>query len=359
MKQIEIQSHKGPYNVHFVNDPFQIMEAHEPANTHYIIDRQIAELYSKPMQSILTERHTLLIDANEKSKSIGRIEGYIEKLVANGIRRDHTLVAIGGGITQDITCFIASTIFRGMEWHFFPTTLLAQADSCIGSKSSINVGSVKNLLGTFYPPRKITISHSFLKTLSNADFRSGVGEMLKVHIIAGQQEFDEINKAYDSLFTDVDQLEKFVFQSLKIKQRLAELDEFDKGPRNVMNYGHSFGHAIEAATNFGIPHGIAVTIGMDMANYTAHILGITDKKYYDKIHPVMVENSGEYTKTEIERDTFFKAISKDKKNIGKDLALILLNEDAVVEKMRIPNDETFKDICHTYFNSLLAGEKAA
>src|SRR5204862_184742 len=102
------------------------------------------------------------------------------------------LLAVGGGITQDITCFLAATLLRGIDWHFYPTTLLAQADSCIGSKSSINVGAAKNILGTFPPPKQVTISTCFLDTLDPGDVRSGVGEMLKVHAIEGPGAFAKI-----------------------------------------------------------------------------------------------------------------------------------------------------------------------
>jgi hypothetical protein len=128
-------------------------------------------------------------------------------------------------------------------------TLLAQADSCIGSKSSINVGKIKNVLGTFTPPRKITISTRLLSTLDDRDIRSGIGEMLKVHGIDGPDSFDQIAADYARLTSDAETLKRYVRRSLEIKKHIIEQDEFDRGIRNVMNYGHSFGHAIESATD--------------------------------------------------------------------------------------------------------------
>ena len=348
MKQLIIQSHKGPYAVDFGAEPFGILEEYPTTETHYLVDRQVAKLYSKQLTPILSNRSVLLIDANEYSKSLSNLETYIESLVNHSIRRDHTLVAVGGGVIQDITCFLASTLFRGMSWEFIPTTLLAQADSCIGSKSSINVTSVKNLLGTFYPPRRIVISHAFLQTLSSADFRSGVGEMLKVHIIEGPSAFEEIAKAYTQFSKDPPLLEHFVFESLRIKQKFAECDEFDKGARNVMNYGHSFGHAIEVATNFAIPHGIAVTLGMDLANYVAFNSGRIAKNHYDEMSSVLQTNAAEFLDTSIDLDAFIQAIGKDKKNVGNDLGLILLDSNLMVEKVRMKNDDTFRHLCASY-----------
>ncbi len=348
MKQLIIRSHKGSYSVDFGSDPFEVLKNHPTSETHYLVDKRVAEIYSNMLTPILSDRSVLLIDANEYSKSLGNLETYIEALVSHSVRRNHTLVAIGGGVIQDITCFLASTLFRGMKWEFIPTTLLAQADSCIGSKSSINVTQAKNLLGTFYPPRRIVISHGFLETLSDSDFRSGVGEMLKVHIISGPSAFEEIAKSHTEFRINESLLEHFVFESLRIKQEFAEADEFDKGPRNVMNYGHSFGHAIEVATDFSIPHGIAVTIGMDIANHFACTLGRINQDAVDTMASVLHANAGEHLTTPIDIETFYSAISKDKKNIGNDLSLILLNSELKVEKVRVKNDDSFRKACSTY-----------
>src|SRR5581483_3202456 len=201
---------------------------------------------------------------------------------ARKIRRNHVLVAIGGGIIQDITCFLAATMLRGLPWNFIPTTLLAQADSCIGSKSSINAGEAKNILGTFTPPARVDVSTRFLKTLDERDIRSGIGEMLKVHAIEGPQSFDQIAHDYENILSDDSVMLHYIRRSLDIKKRIIEIDEFDRGPRNVMNYGHSFGHAIESATDFAVPHGIAVTLGMDLANYTAVRTGRTGEAFFQR-----------------------------------------------------------------------------
>ncbi|SVD19218.1 uncharacterized protein METZ01_LOCUS372072, partial [marine metagenome] len=272
---MKIQSHKGSYTVEYDDESIERFAERDLDKTHFIVDRKVAQLYPELLQPVLEAHSVLMLDALETNKSVEKLPDYIEFLVHKKIRRNHTLVAIGGGIMQDITSFLAATILRGVEWTFYPTTLLSQADSCIGSKSSINCRGSKNILGTFTPPQKIYLSTCFLSTLELRELKSGVGEMLKVHAIAGPHDFQSIATDYYDLFSDSEMMMKRIRRSLEIKKDYIEKDEFDKGPRLIFNYGHSFGHAIESATNFEIPHGIAVSIGCDMANYCAYRLGIS------------------------------------------------------------------------------------
>ena len=134
------------------------------------------------------------IEAKESNKSLDKIPDLIENILLVGFSRKGRIISIGGGITQDISCFIASTLFRGVEWLFVPTTLLAQADSCIGSKSSINVRKYKNQMGTYYPPGEILLDPDFLGTLKKDEIHSGIGEIIKVHIISGWSDFSKLER---------------------------------------------------------------------------------------------------------------------------------------------------------------------
>ena len=158
--------------------------------------------------------------ATEKNKSFSNLNNIIVQLINHGITRKTRLIAIGGGIIQDIVCFISSTIFRGVNWIFYPTTLLAQADSCIGSKSSINFQKYKNLIGTYHPPLKINIDISFLNTLSKEEIHSGIGEILKVYIIAQSKKIIELSKIVKNDLLIVDNLKPHINESLKIKKKL-------------------------------------------------------------------------------------------------------------------------------------------
>lgn len=350
---LTVKSHKGTYSVFFESYSFEHLELLNKETTRYLVDAKVARLYEKELRSVLSS--ALVIEANESNKSLDKFPGYIEQLIASGVKRGHCLVAIGGGVLQDITCFLASTLFRGLDWVYFPTTLLAQADSCIGSKSSINVGSAKNTLGTFYPPLNIYISTHVLKTLHESDIRSGIGEMIKVHAIDGIASFNAFAADYDRLSNN-QVLENSILKALQIKKRIIEEDEFDRGIRNIMNYGHSFGHAIESATSFKVPHGIAITIGADMANFVAMTYGRIDRSHFSRMHTLCARNYRGFT--EVVRSMgmvlFFDALQKDKKNVDANLSLILPNAEVKMEKVRVPCDERFRHTCLRYLEEVFS-----
>jgi 3-dehydroquinate synthase len=346
---LQIKSYKGDYKAEFVENALAEVGKLPIDKTQLIVDSLVYELYKKQFEQYLGMHKKIFIVASEDNKNLDQISSYIFELVKHEVKIDHTLVAIGGGIIQDITCFIATTLFRGMKWAFIPTTLLAQADSCIGSKSSINVGEFKNLVGTFNPPAWILIDLNFLKTLKSAEIYSGLGEIFKVHMIKGIEYFEKALQAYDQLRQSPDILKSFIQNSLIFKKEFIELDEFDKGPRNVMNYGHSFGHAIESATNFTIPHGISVTIGMDMANFQSYKMGRIKEEQFLKWHQGLALNYKAFQAVIIDLNLFLSAIQKDKKNIGKTLSLILVRDVGSIEKIAVANDQLFKDNCSMFF----------
>lgn len=353
---MEIASQAGPYTVRFcerVSDAGIKIAPEGPY--HLVVDERVANLYSSELAELQSRALSVLpLEATESVKSLEEVPRIVAKLAEARIRRDHTLVAIGGGIIQDLTCFIASMLFRGIKWAFLPTTLLAQADSCIGSKSSINAAGVKNLVGNFYPPTKIVVASDFLATLNERELRSGIGEIIKVHIIDGPESFDRLAQAFDLLPDDPDVMQKFIHRSLEIKKRLIEIDEFDRGPRMVMNYGHSFGHAIEAATNYAVPHGIAVTIGADMANFMAVSLGRMAFHHFNRMHLTLRKNYRGFETLALPAQAILDSLSRDKKNVGQDLVLILPDENAHVQRVRVPLSNEFALFLERYLESLNA-----
>ena len=349
---LQIESHRGTYDVRFDSDALSHLNADMPEDAHFIIDRRVAELYSDDLRDVLTSDSTLLIEVSENAKSLERFPAYVDHLVTRNIRRNHKLIAIGGGVIQDIAAFLAATLLRGVDWIFYPTTLLAQADSCIGSKSSINSGGIKNILGTFTPPRSVHINTRLCKTLTEVDRRSGVGEMLKAHVIAGPKQFEAIAADYDRIFEDPNVMMDYVRRSLEIKKAFVEKDEFDRGPRLIFNYGHSFGHAIETTTDFAVPHGIAVTIGMDMANFIASRMSLTDKGFFERLHPVLRTNYHGFENHHIPPDDVIAALGKDKKNVGADVTLILPGEDGRLHKHIQAVDKVFRENCREYLEAV-------
>jgi 3-dehydroquinate synthase len=348
---LQIKSYKGMYPVEFTEDALAQLRGLTVDKTVLVIDEKVFGLYKFYFERQLSSYRKILVVADESHKNVNKLAHYVELLMQQEVKLDHTLVAIGGGIIQDITCFLASTLFRGMNWQFVPTTLLAQADSCIGSKSSINVGEYKNLMGTFYPPQKIYLDMKFLSTLEDKDICSGIGEILKVHMVKGIEFFKQALQAFDKMKSDKEVLKDFIGMSLLFKKELVETDEFDKGPRNVMNYGHSYGHAIESATNFAIPHGVAVTIGMDMANYQSFKMGRISEANFIEWHSTLAKNYRDFSGIDIDFDLFLSAIQKDKKNTGKALSLILVRKDGPIEKVHVPADLSFVSNCKDFFKN--------
>ena len=350
-KKIVIQSHKGEYTANFIRGGISQLNDNLVSKAVYIIDSNICKLYANRMDKVLSSQKVIVIDASEENKSLDKMPGYVNELVLLNIKRGEPLIAIGGGIIQDITCFLASTLMRGLPWFFYPTTLLSQADSCIGSKSSINSGEFKNILGTFLPPEQVIIDVDFLQTLSQREIFSGLGEMLKVHAINHPESFDKISKAYEQILEKPNLMEDFIYKSLLMKKKLIELDEFDQGPRNVMNYGHSFGHAIESATNYAIPHGIAVTIGMDIANFVAVELGVTSSSHFVRMHEVLNKNCKKYRHVNINVDLLLNALSKDKKNSATQLRLILPDMNGVICIGLYDSNKRLKNAIDKYFET--------
>ncbi|WP_169716628.1 3-dehydroquinate synthase [Pseudomonas azotoformans] len=215
----------------------------------------------------------IAVDATEENKSLERIAPVIEALKRHGATRDTEIVAVGGGIIQDIATFVASYM-RGLRWHYCPTTLLGMVDSCIGGKSSINVGALKNLVGNFHPPATILIDLAFVHSLSAEQQTSGLMESVKICYARGAEAF----AAYLDL-QPVPPLKSetafaIIEQSLTTKKWFIEIDEFDRAERLLLNFGHTFGHAVESATGFAIPHGIAVGVGILMAYRYAKVAQI-------------------------------------------------------------------------------------
>lgn len=348
-----IQSHRGPYTVRFDQTLLATPQRLLTGTPHFLIDANVARLYSDRLGAITAHSRSIVIDATEENKSIERTIPVFERLVANGVKRDHTLVAVGGGIVQDICCFVASTLMRGLEWRFVPTTLLAQADSCIGSKSSINLGATKNIIGTFNPPSEVIIDAGFLDTLETKEMLSGIGEILKVHAIDGVSSFDALARDCGRLLDDRALLQRYILAALRIKQRFIEADEFDRGIRNIFNYGHSFGHAIESATSYGIPHGIAVSIGMDMANHVAADRGVVAPSHVERMHTPLRQNYRAFAATPIPFEALMAALMKDKKNTTTMLGLILpVGERAEIERVSVPLDDAFQAQCRTFLRRL-------
>ena len=194
---MQIRSYRSTYRVQFSTDFLADLQAELKPGDLLIIDENIARLYSAKIEKLRASYAHILLTPNEQQKSYQAVEPIIGQVIRQGFRKNHRLVAIGGGITQDVTAFIASILYRGVGWIFVPTSLLAQCDSCIGSKTSINFGPFKNQIGGFYPPALIINDLGFLDTLSREELRSGLGEMMHYFLLTSRADFERLQREYD------------------------------------------------------------------------------------------------------------------------------------------------------------------
>ncbi len=334
IEKLVIKSNIRNYDVFFENDSNFLSNLATKENTIFIIDENVWNLHKNSVLSSISPDRLIIQHVCEEIKNLATVCELYDKIMAFSPRKNLTLVSIGGGITQDITGFVASSLYRGINWIFIPTTLLAQVDSCIGAKTSLNYKNYKNLVGTFYPPSQVHIYPEFLKTLRKEDYYSGVGEMAKLHIMNGEkdtQKFIDSLKAIDEL--NFDTLLNRTRHCLEIKKSYIEDDEFDIGKRNMLNYGHCFGHAIETSTNFAISHGQAVVLGMILANKIALRQNLMSKDMEEYLYSNVLDAILVVDIPIFNIEKIIEAMKQDKKNTGNGLALVMLENGYQMTKI--------------------------
>lgn len=310
-----------------------------------VADYNIYKLYPN-----LFKEEPILIDAIESKKTVESALEVCKKLLEKNIKKGSKVIVLGGGITQDVCGFAMNILFRGINWTYIPTTLLAQADSCIGSKTSLNLDTFKNIVGTFYPPSNIVINSEFIKTLDAKDYFSGIGEVIKLHLIGGETHFKSFVSILDQLIAkDLTRVQNAVKSCLSIKKQFIEEDELDLNIRQILNFGHTFGHAIESETNYQIPHGIAVMYGIMIANKISLKKGLLSEELYQSIYLVLsklVSAAGFDPKLleSLSVSSLIEKTKKDKKNTNTThINMILIDDKFSFQKVPV-NIEEIKHI---------------
>lgn len=264
------------------------------------------------------------LDAIETDKSLGSVERIICELRERGMNRNDHLTAVGGGIVQDVSTLVASLYMRGVTWTYAPTTLLGMVDSCIGGKSSINTLTTKNLIGNIYPPTEVIIDAAFVSTLPPRERYSGIAEALKIAFCGGDVSFQRMTSMLGDLETT--RMEDVIHLSLTTKKWFIEIDEFDRAERLQLNFGHTFGHAIEVATNFVVPHGLAVAIGM----ICALEFSVRNEQLHDSVddlkrisRDLVIRGLRQSPKFTFDVNRFSAAFKSDKKHPAGSFRLVL------------------------------------
>lgn len=251
--ELLIRSSSGDYHVVVGVGAFEELLAAGGPDV-VVIDRALAGRLRLPQGM-----PAVLVDAEEDTKTLAGCEQVVLALREAGIRRGHHVVAVGGGVVQDVATFVTDIYMRGLAWTYVPTTLMAMADSCIGGKSSINAAGVKNLVGGFHPPDRVVVDPTFLTTLPSAAVSAGLAEAVKICYCRGQQSFEGYLEFYETFESEPERLLTHV---LDAKKWFIEVDEHDQAERLLLNFGHTFGHALEAATGHQLSHGVGVAVGV-------------------------------------------------------------------------------------------------
>jgi 3-dehydroquinate synthase len=266
----------------------------------------------------------LFLPAGEKHKRLSTVEGLLEQMAKAGADRDALLVAFGGGVVGDVTGFLAAIYMRGVPYVQFPTTLLAQVDSSIGGKTGVNLAAGKNLVGSFNHPLAVLVDIDVLKTLPPAELRAGLQESVKAGVIRDPKLFRYLENNADAILAgDAKALTQVVAASVRVKADVVENDERESGLRMILNYGHTLGHAIEAATQYKqLLHGEAVGWGSIAATRLGQMRGMISEKEADRIIQLILRY-GPLRSFKATAAKLVELTSNDKKNRSGTLSFVL------------------------------------
>lgn len=317
LKKIEVRSSIDNYSVEF-----QEINSVIPKFDYFLVDSVLKN------QIGLAAGQTVYVDVSEENKTLREVEKIILELNSKGMKKSHQLLVIGGGYVQDLATLSASLYMRGVKWGYAPSTLASMGDSCVGGKSSINSNGVKNLIGNFYPPSFIYIDVDLCKSLPRLEYVAGLSEIAKICFAKDFNTFDRVNRLIMDweVFPSLELLSEVVWTSIVSKKYFIEEDEFDVGIRKLLNFGHSFGHALESSLEFQIPHGLAVLVGIVAAS--SHERAICGPATHRLVTFALnyLRESSEFIIPKLSNlnfETFSKNILLDKKNSAKGLVLVL------------------------------------
>lgn len=311
-----------------------------------VTDSRVAKLYGNQLLEVLAEAgiqaKLFPFPEGEKSKTLSTIGALASRLAIARFDRQDGLIALGGGVTGDITGFLASSYMRGIPFVQVPTSLLAQVDSSVGGKTGVDIPEGKNLVGAFYQPKAVYIDIDVLSTLAKEELLGGLAEVIKYGVIRDESFFSflaEYRRKICRLEPDV--IEEVIRTCCRIKAEVVAEDEREGGVRKILNYGHTLGHAIEAASNYSIIHGLAIAIGMVAASELAVMQNRLSAKDAERIYSI-ISAYGMPTEVpkELNREKIKSYLKSDKKAVGGRVFYVLPDtigttymSDEVTEKM--------------------------
>ena len=322
-------------------------------NIFVILDENVKKHFTQKIQKNLgvffTKKEIYVLKKGESSKSHTELSKIYGALIGGKYGRDTLVLAIGGGVTGDLAGYAASTYMRGVQLVHVPTTLLADVDSSIGGKTGINFNNRKNMIGTFYQPQMVLIDPDFLHTLSDGEFFSGLGEVIKYAFTTTKDFYNFVFNNFNKLILRNNlSLEKVIYESVLFKSSVVTKDEKESGLRKILNFGHTFAHAYESDLNFRIKHGEAVIAGIISALYPSNIKGYLQEKKLNRflvnLSPLRLPAS--LRKLHIENVLNF--MKNDKKNRRDKIKFILLRDiGEIVSDIEADKTEVIQSILLT------------
>ena len=290
-----------------------------------ITDSKTSKIHGQTISKFLNKNgiknEIFSFESGEKSKTLSTIEELAESMVEKGFNRKDAIIALGGGVVGDVAGFLASIYLRGIPFVQIPTTLLAMVDSAIGGKTGVDLKIGKNLLGTITQPKAVFIDINLLKTLPENQIRNGLGEIIKYGVIKDEKFFSYLEKNLSKVFAHDEKVLNYIIQkSIAIKVEVVENDEKEAKNRMLLNYGHTYGHALETMSNYTLLHGYAISIGMVIANEMAVAKKLLKQKDADRIK-ALLEKAG-LPVYSMNKPTI-KDLMTDKKSDGKSINFIL------------------------------------
>jgi len=332
-KKIKIKNGNSSYFVNIEYNSFKInlLKLIKKEKIFIVIDKKVDYLLKKII--LPNNVFVIKIESSEKIKSISSYHSLTKKVLSKGIDRNSVIIAIGGGTIGDLSGFVASTILRGVKFILMPTTLLSQVDSSIGGKNGINTSMGKNLIGTFYNPDAVYIDPKILSSLSKREIKSGYAEIIKHSLINDLSFFNWLDQNHKKIFSlEKNAIVYSIYKSVKIKSKYVVQDNkeklINKNSRAILNFGHTFGHAIETFYNYKtkITHGEAISIGMIFASKLSKNLGYISIDELDKIINHFKRTGLPIRDNNINYKKILTILKKDKKNNNDKINLILLKK---------------------------------
>ena len=297
-----------------------------------VADDLVADLYGnvlmKSLKSAGLDAELLTFPHGEANKTLQTIGDLAGRLARSGFDRKDALIGLGGGVTGDITGFLASSYMRGISFVQVPTTLLAQVDSSVGGKTGVDIPEGKNLVGAFYQPKAVYIDISVLGSLPREELLGGLGEVIKYGVIRDAAFFDFLlDNRQGILRLEPELVKETVYLCCKIKSEVVSEDEREGGVRRILNYGHTIGHAVEGASDYTLIHGFAVSIGMVAAARLAVLNNLLAKADYNKIVDILKSyNMPIDVPKELDRARIKRFLLTDKKSVGGKVFYVLPTE---------------------------------